>query len=349
MRKAVKKYGGSSLCDAARISGAAKLIMSGGDAVAVVVSAPGKRNATDKKITDLLYGIVKDPDDKETLLAVTERFDGIVRDLGIGIDFSDEYEKLLAAAKRGDAAYTASRGEFFSAKIMAKLIGAPFVDASEAIRFYKSGKPDLISTFRLVRDAVSGGPVVIPGFYGTDERGRTVTFPRGGSDITGSIVASAVGADVYENFTDVPGYLFVDPKYGKKEITIGRMTYAQARFLSRHGARVMHEGALGYVEKTHTPIVVKSTFEPEKSGTLISGADGACGVYGLTGEKDAFGIGDAALAVGCGVESREAAFSAAASLGNGVVLRSVEESGVIFQVANERLDGAICALCDMLG
>ena len=271
----VVKFGGTSLASAEQIKKAASIVNGGPDRRYVVASAPGKRSGDDIKVTDLLYRCydlaAAGSDFSETLAAIEARFADIIRGLGVTFDLASELSVLrehLAAVPDRD--YMASRGEYLNAKIIAAYLGFPFVDAAEAIFFAENGALDEERTFRTTRKRLSGlDRAVIPGFFGVMPNGAVHTFSRGGSDITGSIVAQAVRADLYENWTDVSGMLSADPRIVKDPRVIDHITYTELRELSYMGASVLHEDAVFPVRKAGIPINIRNTNRPEDPGTMI--------------------------------------------------------------------------------
>jgi len=302
----VLKFGGTSLASAAEMINAANIVKEDGAANAVVVSAPGKRTADDEKVTDVLYRICKFPSERDALIErLKRRFDDIMNDVGAELDFSDDYENIAKAAKCGDAPYVVSRGEYFSARIMAEILGYTFVDAAAVIAFDESGIFLKDKTYSIISSSCkNGGKYVIPGFYGADNDGRIFVFPRGGSDITGAVVAAALEADMYKNYTDVDGFMFADPKYMTRRRIISHMSYREAYYLSACGAGVIHGDAVLYASEKNIPIIIKNTFAPSAVGTIISGSTENVGVYGVAGRRNCFGGGISAVAVGC-VENQE--------------------------------------------
>ena len=241
----------------------------------VVVSAPGKRNKNDIKITDTLYKTYKELCEtgsiNENFSLIRERFTEIAKELNLSIDIGgvlDRTEKEIIEKK--SEAFTASRGEYLSAIVMADYLGFKFVDATELVRFDSEGKLNDDYTNDKVKMVLKGVEnVVIPGFYGKNSAGEIVTFSRGGSDITGSIIARGVKADLYENWTDVSGFLMCDPRIVPDAEVIKQVTYKELRELSYMGASVLHAEAIFPVQKEKIPINIKNTFKPEDPGTLI--------------------------------------------------------------------------------
>ncbi len=261
----------------------------------LVVSAPGKRFGGDAKITDLLYDTHRALEKGAPLTAylkVKERFFGIVRELGLSFDVG----RLLAETeaqivRERNEAFTASRGEYLAAQVMAEFLEIPFIDAKDVVRFTRDGRLDGAQTFSLMASALRGKRcAVIAGFYGADDTGRVHTFSRGGSDVTGAIVARAVGADLYENWTDVSGFLACDPKIVDAPARITSLSYRELRELSYMGANVLHSESIFPVREANIPILIKNTFRPEDEGTRIMPAAGyipsARPVTGIAGKKD---------------------------------------------------------------
>lgn len=241
----------------------------------IVVSAPGKRFGGDVKVTDLLYAcfdeIAKTGACANAFAKVRARFESIVKELNISMDIVsvlDETEKRLNEEKSKD--FTASRGEYLSARIMAELLGAKFIDSESVVFFNEKGLLDSDKTYKAIAKAVSGARLaVFPGFYGVGTDGKVKTFSRGGSDISGAIVARAVGAGVYENWTDVSGFLACDPRIVESPKRIKALSYKELRELSYMGANVLHSESIFPVRKANIPIVIKNTFRPEDEGTAI--------------------------------------------------------------------------------
>ncbi len=272
-RRILAKFGGSSLADAAQFQKVKAIVAADPARRFVVVSAPGKRNKRDEKITDLLYlchrlqregSDFSAPFDK-----IRQRYLDIERTLGLGTHIAAELDVVQQALTRGASVeYIASRGEYLCALLMADYLGRPFVDASRVIRFCDGRYSDLM-TMEL-RDVVRGMErAVIPGFYGATENGSIVTFSRGGSDITGSVMARAAEVDLYENWTDVDGFLMADPRIVDNPPPMPYVTYCELRELSYMGASVLHEESIFPVRQARIPIHVKNTNAPDAPGTLI--------------------------------------------------------------------------------
>ncbi len=289
----VAKFGGTSLSDAEQFRKAAAIIKEDPARRFVVVSAPGKRSKDDQKVTDLLIQCAERPKAgaEEILPKLQARYKVLVRGLGVSLDVDAEFAKLSEAV--GDPQqrdYLISRGEYLNAKIMAELTGFTFVDALGAVWMDEKGNYDEARTKEALGGLLSkAGQAVIPGFYGTLPDGRLKTFSRGGSDVTGAIVAAAVGADIYENWTDVSGFLMADPRIVDNPLTVPVITYKELRELSYMGAAVMHEEAVFPVVKLEIPINIRNTNRPEDSGTLIvKNADyyqSRLSISGISGRK----------------------------------------------------------------
>ena len=270
------KFGGTSLADASQIRKAAEIIKANPERKYVVASAPGKRSSNDIKVTDLLYScyseFAKGDEYSGTLAKIKERYADIISELGITFDIGAEIETIeFELRKYPPADYLASRGEYLNAKIIAQFMGWPFVDAADVIFFDETGIFDGAKTYPALGEKLKGLPTaIIPGFYGSTPDGRIKTFSRGGSDITGSIVARSVNADMYENWTDVSGMLSADPRIVDRPSPIEYITYTELRELSYMGASVLHEDAVFPVRKAGIPVNIRNTNSPDDNGTLIA-------------------------------------------------------------------------------
>ncbi|MCD8205390.1 MAG: aspartate kinase [Clostridia bacterium] len=271
----VCKFGGTSMADGNVMTRVRGIILSDPERRYIVVSAPGKRYGDDIKVTDILYAcfdaVQREGRCRSEFSRIRSRFTGIVRELGIDFDIEtllDETEAEIDGECSVD--FTASRGEYLCARIMASLLGAEFVDAKDVIFFNDAGRLDTEKTYRTLSERVDGlGLVVIPGFYGTGADGRIRTFSRGGSDISGAVVAGAVNASLYENWTDVSGFYACDPKIVNSPKGISVMSYKELRELSYMGANVLHSDSIFPVRRANIPIQIKNTFRPEDAGTSI--------------------------------------------------------------------------------
>ncbi len=271
----VCKFGGSSLADSDQIKKVKAIIDSSRERRIVVVSAPGKRNPEDIKITDLLYSCARAASRGESIdslfAGIESRFIGICSDLGI--DSSDIAEALSEVKQNiiggSGPDYAASRGEFLSAKVLSSYFDMEFIDALDVIRLTSDGRVDEQS-YALLKDRIEEGKkYILPGFYGADPEGKVKTFSRGGSDITGAIAARAAGADMYENWTDVSGLLMADPRIFENPPGIGEITYREIREMAVLGANVFHEEAIAPVKDAGIPINIRNTNDPAAGGTVI--------------------------------------------------------------------------------
>ena len=263
----VVKFGGTSLADAERFRHAAQIIRENPNRRYAVVSAPGKRFAGDIKVTDLLYQFQRSGMEAD-FEPIEQRFMGIVEELGLSLDLSQDFSAMKQLPRNVD--FLASRGEYLSARIMAALLDWPFVDAKTCVFFDRQGQLDEVKTrhalFETLRTLPHG---VLPGFYGVLPNGKICTFSRGGSDITGALVASAMDAQVYENWTDVDGMLVTDPQIVPQAATLHAITYPELRELAYRGATVLHEDSVLPVRRSGIPIHICNTFRPEAPGSWI--------------------------------------------------------------------------------
>jgi len=294
----VVKFGGSSMADAGQYRKIRDIIAADPERRVVVVSAAGKRFKDDHKITDLLYlchahtqyGV----DCSGIFEMIASRYLQIRDDLGLNLELEPE---LAALKQRIDAKELtqdelASRGEYFSAKLMAAYLGFQFIDAADWIKFRFDGTVDQETSYEALRSlVVQGSGAVIPGFYGQMPDGHIRTFSRGGSDITGALAAAALDAEVYENWTDVSGILMADPRLVENPQTISEVTYDELRELSYSGAQVLHEDAIFPVREKNIPLNIRNTNAPSEPGTMIQERfDGEIDrqrfITGITGKKD---------------------------------------------------------------
>ena len=272
----VAKFGGSSVADALQINKIKNIIENDKDIKYVVVSAPGKRFSEDSKITDLLYLCKTHIEHKlpyqQIFQVICDRFMAVKVNLGVDVDLDAEFaeiKKNLEADASAD--YIASRGEYLNARLIAAYLGFDFVDAASMIRFDEKGKfmEDLTNT-TIARELAKHEHAVVPGFYGAKIDGNVKTFSRGGSDITGALIARAMGADVYENWTDVSGFLMADPRIVKDPKPISTISYKELRELSYMGASVLHEDAIYPARVADIPINIRNTNKPNDPGTMIT-------------------------------------------------------------------------------
>ncbi|MBR0512045.1 MAG: aspartate kinase [Ruminococcus sp.] len=279
MSNKVVKFGGSSLADANQFRKVAAIIKSDEKRKYVVPSAPGKRFSDDIKVTDMLYKCCEQAssgvDFSKDFQMIKDRYNGIISELGINMSLDAEFDAIVKELKaRPTKDFAASRGEYLNGKVLANYLGFNFVDAADVIVFDTNGSLLLDDTVKAVREKLKGlDNAVIPGFYGRTTEGFIKTFSRGGSDVTGSIIANAVKADIYENWTDVSGFLVADPRIVEKPDVIEVITYRELRELAYMGASVLHEDAIFPVRSAGIPINIRNTNAPEDAGTMIVGDD----------------------------------------------------------------------------
>ncbi len=272
----VTKFGGSSLADAGQFEKVRSILMMDDARLYVVPSAPGRRFKDDDKVTDLLYRChaeaASGADYQDTFDLIAARYMDIAEELGLKLDLGaalDEVNERIAAG--ADADYCASRGEYLNGLLLADYLGWRFLDPAEVIKFDDRGVLDQELTNDLVGKALADGvPTVVPGFFGSYMDGRVHTFSRGGSDITGAIVARAVSASVYENWTDVSGFLMCDPRIVACPREISAITYKELRELCYMGASVLHEDAIFPVHRAGIPTNIRNTNDPSHPGTMIT-------------------------------------------------------------------------------
>lgn len=272
MKTIVAKFGGSSLADAEQVKKVMAIVWLNPERQYVVVSAPGKRNPQDQKVTDLLYRWhqlhITRSLTNEIQQTISDRYEEIIRGLGLSFNLKGELNNIGQRIDQGASpAYAASRGEYLMGKIIALALGYKFVDPADCIRFDKNGRYHQADG--LLRSALKGRNAVIPGFYGARPDGLIQTFSRGGSDITGAIVARAVKADLYENWTDVSGLLMADPRVVQSPSQISVVTYRELRELAYMGANVFHEEAMFPVYEAEIPTHILNTNDPDNHGTRI--------------------------------------------------------------------------------
>ncbi len=290
------KFGGTSMADGTTMGRVKRIVECDPSRRFIVVSAPGRRFSGELKVTDLLYAthvsVMAMGTCGESFERVKRRFRGIAGELKIetAVDIEELLERTQQAILREmSEAFTASRGEYLTGRLAAAYLGVPFLDPEFFIRFRRDGSLDAEKTYAFTAEALKGVErAVIPGFYGADEDGKIVTFSRGGSDITGAIVARAAGADLYENWTDVSGFLACDPRIVENPAQIKTLTYGELRELSYMGASVLHVESIFPVKEVGIPVCVKNTFRPEDDGTMIVPASGYRGgqvITGIAGRK----------------------------------------------------------------
>lgn len=292
----VAKFGGSSVADALQIGKIKSIIENDADIHYVVVSAPGKRFSDDSKVTDLLYlckaHIEHNLPYQQIFQVICDRFMAVEVNLGVDVGLKGEFEEIRKNLEAGASAdYIASRGEHLNAMLIAAYLGFDFVDSSRIIRFDEKGRfMEDLTNREIAEELKHHEKAVIPGFYGARVDGTIKTFSRGGSDITGALVARAVGADVYENWTDVSGFLMADPRIVKDPKPISTVSYKELRELSYMGASVLHEDAIYPARIANIPINIRNTNEPSNPGTMITAEPAKLEegqiIAGIAGSKD---------------------------------------------------------------
>lgn len=333
--KKVVKFGGSSLASAQQFQKVADIIHSDVNRRYVVPSAPGKRFSDDTKVTDMLYACYHlaetDKDFKKELSAIAERYQEIIDGLSLTLSLKDEFKTIEKNFKeKAGENYAASRGEYLNGIIMAAYLGYEFVDAAEVIRFKDNGDFDAEVTNEILGQRLAGiERAVIPGFYGSYADGKVKTFSRGGSDVTGSIVARAVKADVYENWTDVSGFLVADPRIIENPEAIETITYRELRELSYMGASVLHEDAIFPVRREGIPINIRNTNKPEDEGTWIVESTCQKSKYVITGVAGKKGF--------CSVNIEKAMMNSEIGFGRRV-LQAFEDYGISFEHVPSGID-----------
>ena len=324
----VVKFGGSSLASAAQFEKVGAIIKSDTNRKYVVPSAPGKRFSEDTKVTDMLYACYNAAEAgkpySDVLARIKERYQEIIDGLKLKISLDKDFETIKADfdAKAGKD-YAASRGEFLNGKIMAAYLGYEFIDSAEVIKFDEEGNFLSEKTNEILSERLAGiERAVIPGFYGAKLDGSVKTFSRGGSDVTGSIVARASSADVYENWTDVSGFLIADPRIIDSPVAIDTITYRELRELSYMGATVLHEDAIFPVRKAGIPVNIRNTNRPEDEGTWIVESTCQKPKYVITGIAGKKGF--------CSINIEKDMMNAEIGFGRRV-LEVFEENGVSFE------------------
>ena len=295
----VAKFGGSSLANSTQFRKVRSIVESDPSRRYVVVSACGKESHEDHKITDLLYlceahiryGVSADP----IFDLITAKYMNIKNELGLSIDMEYEITRIRSQLSYGMSQdYLVSRGEYLTARCLAEYLNADFVDAADVIIFRYDGEIDMERTHDLILEKCANSKrVVIPGFYGAMPNGSIRVMSRGGSDITGSVIANVLNADVYENWTDVSGFMVADPRIIKNPLRIPRITYAELRGMSYMGANVLHDDAVFPVKSKNIPINIRNTNEPDNPGTMImndcsemDAKEPPHVLTGITGRKD---------------------------------------------------------------
>lgn len=333
--KKVVKFGGSSLASAEQFKKVSDIIHEDKERRYVIPSAPGKRFPKDSKVTDMLYECYhlaeEEKDFKKELAKIAARYQEIIDGLELTLTLKEEFKIIEKNFKeKSGENYAASRGEYLNGIIMAAYLGYEFVDAADVIRFADNGDfdPELTNEILSARLAKLDH-AVIPGFYGAYADGRVKTFSRGGSDITGSIVARAVKADVYENWTDVSGFLIADPRIIERPEVIDTITYRELRELSYMGASVLHEDAIFPVRREGIPINIRNTNKPDDKGTWIVESTCQKSRYVITGIAGKKGF--------CSVNIEKAMMNSEIGFGR-KVLQAFEDNGISFEHVPSGID-----------
>ena len=333
--KKVVKFGGSSLASAEQFMKVGNIIRQDESRRYVVPSAPGKRFSGDVKVTDMLYdcyaAAVEGQNFDDKLDMIHKRYQEIIDGLNLKFSLDEDFETIKDNfSRKAGQDYAASRGEYLNGKIMAAYLGFEFIDAASVIRFDKNGNFDADKTDSLLAKRLAKCErAVIPGFYGAMEDGMVKTFSRGGSDITGSLVAKAVHADLYENWTDVSGFLVTDPRIVDDPAVIETITYRELRELSYMGATVLHEDAIFPVQKEGIPINIRNTNRPEDKGTLIVESTCRKPRYVITGIAGKKGF--------CSINIEKSMMNSEIGFGR-KVLQVFEEQGINFEHVPSGID-----------
>lgn len=331
----VVKFGGSSLASAEQFRKVGNIIRSDKDRRYVVPSAPGKRFSKDTKVTDMLYACYESAENgkdfKAELEEIRARYQEIIDGLKLELSLEEEFKAIEKNFReKAGSDYAASRGEYLNGIVMAGYLGFEFVDAAEVIFFDENGDFEQDKTNKVLGVRLSECEnAVIPGFYGAMADGSIKTFSRGGSDITGSIVAKAVKADVYENWTDVSGFLVADPRIIRNPQSIETITYRELRELSYMGATVLHEDAIFPVRQEGIPINIRNTNSPEEGGTWIVGSTCQKSKYVITGIAGKKGF--------CAINIEKDMMNAEIGFGR-KVLHAFEENGISFEHVPSGID-----------
>ena len=324
----VVKFGGSSLASAEQFEKVGNIIRAEADRRFVVPSAPGKRFSKDIKVTDMLYACYAlaeaDEDFSADLAKIKARYQEIIDGLKLDLSLDEEFAVIEKNFKeKAGSNYAASRGEFLNGIIMAEYLGYEFVDAAEVVFFHDNGEFNAEKTNKVLSARLAKcDKAVIPGFYGAMDDGTVKTFSRGGSDITGSIVAKAVKADVYENWTDVSGFLIADPRIINNPEVIEVITYRELRELAYMGATVLHEDAIFPVRQEGIPINIRNTNAPDDKGTWIVGSTCQKSKYVITGIAGKKGF--------CSINIEKDMMNSEIGFGR-KVLQAFEENGISFE------------------
>ena len=331
----VVKFGGSSLASAEQFKKVKDIITADKERCYCVPSAPGKRYSNDTKVTDMLYGCYdlaeKGKKFDKAFDDIKARYNEIIEGLGLKFSLEDEFNTIKENfKKKAGTDYAASRGEYLNGKIMAAYLGYDFIDPADVILFFDDGEFDSEHTNkRMAKALAEHKKAVIPGFYGAYADGRVKTFSRGGSDITGSIVARACKAIVYENWTDVSGFLIADPRIIDRPEGIDTITYRELRELSYMGASVLHEDAIFPVRRECIPINIRNTNAPEDPGTWIVESTCQKSKYTITGIAGKKGF--------CSVNIEKAKMNSEIGFGR-KVLQAFEDEGISFEHVPSGID-----------
>lgn len=331
----VVKFGGSSLASAEQFKKVGNIIRADKERRYVVPSAPGKRFSNDTKVTDMLYGCYDlaeaGKDFKAELKAIKERYEEIIQGLQLELSLDEEFKGIEKDFKaKAGRDYAASRGEFLNGIIMAKYLGYEFIDSATVVFFKENGELDAIKTNEVLSAKLADCKcAVIPGFYGVLPDGKVKTFSRGGSDVTGSIVAKACKADVYENWTDVSGVLISDPRIVKNPKGIEVITYRELRELAYMGFTVLHEDAIFPVRQEGIPINIRNTNSPEDNGTWIVESTCQKSKYVITGIAGKKGF--------CSINIEKDMMNSEIGFGR-KVLQAFEENGISFEHVPSGID-----------
>lgn len=334
MRKVVK-FGGSSLASAEQFKKVGNIIRADEERKFVVPSAPGKRHSKDTKVTDMLYACYAKAEAEEDfsadLEAIEARYQEIIDGLELKLSLKDEFKTIEKNFKeKAGSDYAASRGEYLNGIIMANYLGFEFVDSATVIFFKNTGEFDAEKTNKILSARLAKcESAVVPGFYGAYADGRVKTFSRGGSDVTGSIVAKAIKADVYENWTDVSGFLLADPRIIDNPVAIETITYRELRELSYMGASVLHEDAIFPVRQEGIPINIRNTNAPEDNGTWIVGSTCQKSKYVITGIAGKKGF--------CSINIEKDQMNNEIGFGR-KVLQAFEDNGISFEHVPSGID-----------
>ncbi|MCR5460406.1 MAG: aspartate kinase [Acetatifactor sp.] len=331
----VVKFGGSSLASAEQFKKVGKIIRADKDRRFVVPSAPGKRDKKDTKVTDMLYACYDLAENGKSfskeLAAIKARYQEIIDGLELTLSLDAEFKEIEKQFKtKAGRDYAASRGEYLNGIVMANYLGYEFIDAATVIFFDEEGNFDAEKTNEVLSKRLTGlKNAVVPGFYGAMPDGKVKTFSRGGSDVTGSIVAKAAKVDVYENWTDVSGFLIADPRIIDKPVGIDTITYRELRELSYMGAGVLHEDAIFPVRQQGIPINIRNTNSPDDNGTWIVGSTCQKSKYVITGIAGKKGF--------CAINIEKDMMNSEIGFGR-KVLQAFEENGISFEHVPSGID-----------